>query len=117
MDFDLAAVITRKLATRRKALGMSHAALSKRSGVPIATVKRILGGRAGAASLTNVLAVARAMGMKLALGETSVEGMVEARAREKAGGIARARGDGTPEEIERVVMELLAGSRRSLWAE
>lgn len=114
---DIVDVITRKLSERRKALGMSHAALSKRSGVPIATVKRILGRRAGASSLVNVLAVARALGVKLALGETSIAGMLEAQAREKAVQIARARGGSSDEEIERVVRELMAGPRRALWSE
>lgn len=110
-------IIVERLNTRREALGMTHDALARRSGVPIATTKRILGGRAGKASLSNVLAVAKALGLRLGLGESSVANMLEERAREKAGEIAGARGEASVEAVEHIARELVAGSRRVLWAE
>src|SRR5438067_10434482 len=56
-----------KLNARRRKLGMSCAALAKRSGVSLATVQRVLSGKHAEASFANVLAIAKALSMSVAI--------------------------------------------------
>lgn len=116
------------LNARRRALGLTHAALAARSGVSEPTVKRILGGHLAEASFANVSAVLDALGLSLQTGEVSVREMREHQARRKAEEIARlvqgtsalesqAVDDATYRElVERTYHELLAGPARRLWS-
>lgn len=116
------------LRRRRAALGMSLATLARRSGVSEPTVNRIFGGRLGAASFANVDAVARALGVSLAIAESDVDRACRAQARHKAEQIARlVQGTSALESqavdaatynrlVEKSYRELLAGSRRRLWS-
>jgi transcriptional regulator with XRE-family HTH domain len=65
------AAIQLKLQIRRRELGMSYSDLAARSGVSVATVKRIFTGDIAAASLKHVAAVAEAMGLALDMHEDS----------------------------------------------
>ena len=114
---------------RRRELGLTFAALSSRSGVSEPTVKRILGGRLGEASFTHVVAIARALGSPIAADPQDVDETVREQARRKAEGIARlVQGTSALEAqavddaeyrrlVDRSYHELLAGSRRRLWAD
>jgi len=114
---------------RRRELGLTFAALSSRSGVSEPTVKRILGGRLGEASFTHVVAIARALGSPISADLQDVDEMVREQARRKAEGIARlVQGTSALEAqavddaeycrlVDRSYHELLAGSRRRLWAD
>ncbi|MFZ4431534.1 MAG: helix-turn-helix domain-containing protein [Phycisphaerales bacterium] len=118
-----------RLKHRREALGMSHATVAARSGVSEPTVKRILGGQLAEASFANVVAIAEALGMTVGLGETDAEELCRQQARRKAEQIARlVQGTSALESqavdqtayerlVERSFHELMAGSRRRLWAE
>lgn len=118
-----------RLKLRREALGMSHATVAARSGVSEPTVKRILGGQLAEASFANVVAIAEALGMTVGLGETDAEELCRQQARRKAERIARlVQGTSALESqavdqtaygrlVERSFHELMAGSRRRLWAE
>ena len=117
-----------RLDARRAALGMSVVTLAERSGVSEPTVKRILGGSVGQAAFSNVAAIAEALGVSIALGEVDADDFLRQQARRKAEAIARlvqgtsglesqAVDAGTYERlVERSYHELLAGSRRRLWA-
>ena len=124
-----------RLNGRRRALGMTHAALALRSGVSVPTVKRMLGGSAGGgagggggASFAHVAAVAEALGMPLTAEPVDADAMRLAAAREKAERIARlVQGTSALEAqavdeaeyrrlVERSVHELLAGPPRRLWS-
>ena len=118
-----------QLAGRRKALGMSFAALAGRTGVSEPTVKRILGGHLGAASFANVAAIAHALGATLGLQEIDTDELCRQQARRKAERIARlVQGTSALESqavdgqsynrlVEKSYHELLAGSKRRLWSE
>ena len=109
-----------------KASGMTYPVLANRSGVPIATLKRIFANNSTKASLVHVLAIAEALGMSMGLNETIDIRMAQARkkARRVVGmvqGTSALESQGLDEEqikrmIERTVHELLAGSNRKLWA-
>lgn len=117
-----------RLTSRRKALGMSFAALASRSGVSEPTVKRILAGQIADAAFANVAAITRALGISIDLDETDVEELCRRQARMKAEQIARlVQGTSALESqavdsetynrlVEKSYHELLAGSRRRLWA-
>jgi transcriptional regulator with XRE-family HTH domain len=117
------------LTRRREALGMSFAVLASRSGVSEPTVKRILGGRMGEASFANVVAIADALGVSLNASETAPDELCRQQARCKAERIARlVQGTSALENqavdapayqrlVEQCYHELLAGSKRKLWAE
>ncbi|MBM4100331.1 MAG: helix-turn-helix transcriptional regulator [Planctomycetes bacterium] len=110
-------------------LGLTFAALSRRSGVSEPTVKRILGGRLVEASFTHVVAIARALGSPISADPQDVDEMVREQARRKPESIARmVQGTSAPEAqavddagyrrlVERSYHELLAGSRRRLRAD
>ncbi len=59
--------IGKELNTIRKRLGMSQKDLSTRSGIPIATLQRLLWGRMS--TLENIILVAHAMGYEIVLKE------------------------------------------------
>lgn len=118
-----------KLETRRRELGLSQSVLAERSGVSLPTVQRILGGQSPAASFETTAAIAQAMGMQLdAVPILPAEEILEEQARKKAERLvglvqgtsaleaqavsARQIGQMT----KKTVQELLAGSRRRLWA-
>jgi transcriptional regulator with XRE-family HTH domain len=111
---------------RRLRLGMSFRALAARSGVSQPTLKRVLGG-AHDASMSTLLAIARALGVEVRLEEEDIGQMKGREARRKAEWVAR-QVQGTSgleaqavdertrrELIERTVHELLAGPARRLW--
>jgi transcriptional regulator with XRE-family HTH domain len=117
------------LDARRRLLKMSYAALAKRSGVSAPTVYRILSGKDEAASLANVLALARVLGMDLKLEEKiPIEGIQEKEAQRKAEqlvkmvqGTSGLEGQAiSPKKFRQMVRqtihELLAGSKRKLWS-
>lgn len=122
-------ITTDLLRRRRTSLGMSYAAIASRSGVSEPTVKRILGGRAGEASFSNVTSIARAMGLSLGVEAVNADELCRLQARRKAERIARLvqgtsalESQGVDEAtyarlVERSFHELMAGSRRTLWAE
>ena len=117
-----------RLNGRRKALGISFATLARLSGVSEPTAKRILGGQLGEASFANVAAIAVTLGASLGLEELDTDAMCRDQAHRKAEQIARlVQGTSALENqavdaatyrklVERSVHELLAGSRRRLWA-
>jgi len=117
-----------RLISRRKALGMSIAALAERSGVSVPTVKRILGGQIADASFAKVAAIVQALGVSIDLDEIDTDELCRRQARMKAEQIARlVQGTSALESqavdretynrlVEKSYHELLAGSRRRLWS-
>jgi transcriptional regulator with XRE-family HTH domain len=118
------------LDARRRRIGMSYAALAKKSGVSMTTVVRILSGKHPAASFENVLAIAEALGMETRFLEGAPAGeFCEHRALEKAEQLIRmlqgtsglegqALDADTLGQMKRqTVCELLAGSKRRLWSD
>ena len=107
---------------------MTYPALARRSGVSEPTVKRMLGGQAGAASFSNVAAVASALGLRMDFVPSDPQEFRRAEARSKAAMVARlVQGTSGLENqgvdaqamerlAERTYHELLAGSPRRLWA-
>lgn len=114
---------------RRRELGVSYQALAERSGLSLPTVRRILAGGQQSASLSSVLAIARVLGVRLTFSAESDAGQfLERQAREKAErlvGMVHAscalEGQGLDKDtreqmVRQTVHELLAGSKRQLWA-
>jgi transcriptional regulator with XRE-family HTH domain len=121
--------LQQQLAKRRKELGIPYAALAARSGVSVATAKRILSGQLGNASFDHVAAIARAMGLALGLvEESSATDYREEAARQQArrlvrmvqgtaGLEAQAVDAKAAKKMEREsVHRLMAGSPRRVWA-
>jgi len=119
-----------KLDQRRRDLEMSYAALSKRSGVSVPTVVRILSGSQPAASFAAVVAVANALGMEVEVSQIAGTGRFrEQQAKKKAARLIGTlqgtssleeqglEGDTIEDMKRRTVHELLAGSSRRLWGE
>ena len=119
-----------KLEYRRRELGLSQSALSERSGVSLPTVQRILSGHSPAASFDNTLAIAQVLGMQIdVVPALNAREVLEQQARKKAERLVRMvqgtsalEGQGVSarhigQMIKKTVQELLAGSRRRLWAE
>lgn len=119
-----------ELESRRQELGLSQSVLAERCGVSLPTVQRILAGQGEAASLKNITAIARALGMELkAVPRVPAQKLLEQQAGKKAeqlvglvqGSSALESQGLTREEIDHLIQktahELLAGSRRRLWAE
>ncbi len=119
-----------KLEARRRELGISQAALADRSGVSLPTVHRILSGHGSAASLENIMAITQVLGMDLeAVPLFDAQEILEEQARKKAEKLVRmvqstsaleAQGVSARQiglMIKKTIQELLAGSRRRLWAE
>ncbi len=121
--------LARFLDGRRDQLGMTLQALAERSGVSLATVRRILVDGQQSASLSNVLAIARVLGVRLSFdAESDVDDQLERQARRKAEhlvglvqGSAALEGQGLDKAtrqrmVRRTVHQLRAGSKRKLWA-
>jgi transcriptional regulator with XRE-family HTH domain len=120
----------RDLEQRRRQLGLSYAALAKRSGVSSSTVVRFLSGRYPQISFQNVVAIATALGFDATFSPTATaRDMRRAQAQTKArrlvafvqgtsGLEAQAVDSEQLEEMtERAANELLAGSPRRLWGD
>jgi len=133
---DATAQLFAQLDRRRARLGMSKAALARRSGVSLPTVQRLLSGRESRARMDIVAAIAAALGVEVRLSdspcvyETSdVSAFRRAQARAKARRLARlvqgtmaleaeAVGTDVLEELEeRNIHALLAGPGRRLWGD
>jgi len=108
---------------------MSRPILADRSGVSLRTVNRILTGSSDSVAMANVCAVADVLGMELTVGPRERPlTTLEREARKKAEQIvkmvqgtsaleAQAVDNATIDEmIQQAVHELMAGSRRRLWA-
>jgi transcriptional regulator with XRE-family HTH domain len=119
-----------KLERRRRELGISQAILADRCGVSLPTVHRILAGHGSAASVENIVAIAQVLGMELeAVPRMEARDLLELQARKKAEklvGMVQAtsalESQGVSSRhlgqmIKKTVQELLAGSRRRLWAD
>ena len=118
-----------RLTRLRAALGMSYSVVSSRSGVSQPTVKRIFGGHISEASFANVMAVANALGASLDVAETDPDELCRRQARRKAEQVARiVQGTSALESqavdansysrlVEKSYHQLLAGSKRKLWAD
>jgi transcriptional regulator with XRE-family HTH domain len=119
-----------KLETRRRELGISQAVLADQSGVSLPTVHRILSGHGSAASMENILAITQVLGMDLeVVPRIDAQQILEQQARKKAEKLVRmVQGTSALEDqgvsalqirqmIQKTIQELLAGSRRRLWAE
>ena len=115
---------------RRRDLGLSYDLLSKRSGVSRPTVQRILSGRQAAASFSNILAIAEALGLTLQFDSHAAPHQLKhAQAERKAKklvalvqGTSGLEGQAVDQEavesmIAQTTVELLAGSKRKLWSE
>jgi len=108
---------------------MSYSVVSSRSGVSQPTVKRIFGGHIAEASFANVMAVANALGASLDVAETDPDELCRRQARRKAEQVARlVQGTSALESqavdansysrlVEKSYHQLLAGSKRKLWAD
>lgn len=118
-----------RLSARRKLLGMTHSALAARSGVSEPTVKRVLGGRAGEASLAAVEAIAGALGIGVTIDESDAESFKRRAAMAKAERIARLvqatsalEGQAVDDDafqrlVERSFYELMSGPSRRIWSD
>jgi transcriptional regulator with XRE-family HTH domain len=115
---------------RRQELGLSVETLAKRSGVSRPTVQRILSGSNLTASLSNVLAIAHALGLSLRLdARMDVGRMKHDQAARKArklvslvqgmSGLESQAVDKKTLEamVEQTTHELLSGSKRRLWSD
>jgi transcriptional regulator with XRE-family HTH domain len=115
---------------RRQELGLSVETLAKRSGVSRPTVQRILSGSNPTASLSNVLAIAHALGLSLRLdARMDVGRMKHDQAARKArklvslvqgmSGLESQAVDKKTLEamVEQTTHELLSGSKRRLWSD
>ena len=117
------------LEDRRRELGMSLLTLSRRSGVPVPTLYRILHDGLEHASFSNVRAVANALGVDLEFTPSDVDDFLEQQAKSKAERLVRiVQGTSGLEEqavdaaavrkmTKRTVRELLVGSKRRLWSD
>ena len=126
----MAADLLNILQQRRKELALSYAMLAERSGVPIATLKRMFHDGLESASLHNVFAVAEAMGVSIQgqsaeapadfLEKAAEEkarrlvGMVQATSALEAQAVAQVFVAGM---IKQTVHELMAGPARRIWAQ
>jgi transcriptional regulator with XRE-family HTH domain len=123
-----------QLEFRRHRLGMSKSAVAKRARVAPATVERILAGREESPRISNLGAIAAALGVQVNLGATtsvtelqSAHEFRRAQAVKKASRIvglvqgtmgleSQAVEQGTLNDmLEQTVSELLAGPPRRLW--
>jgi transcriptional regulator with XRE-family HTH domain len=122
------------LAKRRQALGMPWDALVARSGVPRATVTRLLNGHQGDASFTTAVAIAQALGVPVEFDGSAiqskpiaVEEFMEQQADRQARRLvamvqgtmglesqALAEREASP-LIRRTKRQLLAGAKKKLW--
>jgi len=121
--------ITEKLKLRRQELGMTFEALSKRSEVPVSTLKAIFKKGVEHATFANVAAIADALGLDIDLANEVdsyelLHQQAVKKARELVGMVqgtsgleSQAVGQNQIEKmILQLVHQLMAGSRRKLWA-
>ena len=121
--------IIHDLNKRRRRLGMSRADVARLSGVSVPTVQRILGKQDHDATLSNLLAIAEALGLGLDIRpDAKVAALREQQARRKAErlvgmvqGSSALEGQAVDQEtyermVKQTVHELLAGPSRKLWA-
>jgi hypothetical protein len=118
-----------ELESHRRSLGMSCAALAKRSGLSLRTVQRVLSGTEPRASLSAVVRIAAAMEGSIALQFSDANQTRRRAAEQKAerlvdlvqgtmGLEAQAVDARTLAELrQRTVRDLLRGSSRRLWDE
>jgi transcriptional regulator with XRE-family HTH domain len=126
-----------KLDQRRARLGMTKTAVARRAGVSLPTVNRILAGKELNPSLSNLHAMARALGVVIRLGGTTdiefeeLQSPQEYRirhARDKAKKLirmvqgtmaleAQAVDDGTVDDLVEDATHQLLSSMRRLWGE
>lgn len=120
---------TQRLDTRRQELGMTFEALSKRSGVPVSTLKAIFKKGVEHATFANVAAIADALGVDIEFADEvdsyellhqqavkkarELVGMVQATSGLESQAVAQSQ---IEKMIQQLVHKLMAGSRRKLWA-
>jgi len=126
---DRARDVLGELARRRLLLGMSFSEVARRSGLSMPVVQRILDGRYRDPSFPKVVAIAEALGTTFEPKGIPIREMQEQAARTKARRIVQlvqgtsglesqaVSGAALAAMEEQTVHELLAGSRRYLWAE
>lgn len=115
---------------RRRDLGLSYELLAQRSGVSRPTVQRILTGRQPAASVSNVVAIAEALGLGLRFESRVDPGRLRREQAERKARKLVALVQGTSglegqavdrrtveSMVEQTTHELLAGPKRKLWSE
>ena len=120
---------TEKLDKRRQELGMTFDALSKRSEVPVSTLKAIFKKGVEHATFANVAAIADALGVDIEFTNEAdcyelLHQQAVKKARELVGMVqgtsgleSQAVGQSQIEKmILQLVHQLMAGSRRKLWA-
>ena len=121
--------LTEKLEQRRQELGMTFEALSKRSGVPVSTLKAIFKKGVEQATFANVAAIADALGVDIEFADEvdcyellhqqavkkarELVGMVQATSGLESQAVAQSQ---IEKMIQQLVHKLMAGSRRKLWA-
>ncbi len=115
------------LESRRKQLGMSVRVLSERSGVPVATLNRLLAGHLSQHKFSTVANVAEAMGITISFEAEPVVTVKERQAASKARRlVALVQGTSALEAqavnrpafeamVRQTIHELMAGSPRRLW--
>ena len=124
------ASLLRALDQRCRDLGLSYDLLSKRCGVSRPTVQRILSGRQTTAGISNILAIADALGLALRFdSQVAPHKLKREQAERKAKrlvalvqGTSGLEGQAVDREtvesmVEQTAHELLAGSKRRLWSE
>ena len=120
---------TEKLDKRRQELGMTFEALSKRSEVPVSTLKAIFKKGVVHATFANVAAIADALGIDIEFANEVdsyelLHQQAVKKARELVGMVQGTSGLESQavgkNQIEKMVLQLvhqlMAGSRRKLWA-
>ena len=114
----------------RRVLGLSYQLLAQRSGVSRPTVQRILSGRQPAASVSNVVSIAEALGLGLRFESRVDPGRLRQEQAERKArrlvalvqGTSGLEGQAVDREavesmVEQTAHELLAGPKRKLWSE
>jgi transcriptional regulator with XRE-family HTH domain len=120
---------TMKLDARRKALGMTFDALSRRSEVPVSTLKAIFKKGVEHATFANVAAIADALSVDIEFADEvdsyellhqqamkkarELVGMVQATSGLESQAVAQ---NQIEKMVQQLVHKLMAGSRRKLWA-
>lgn len=120
---------TEKLNQRRLELGMTFEILSNRSGLPVSTLKAIFSKGIEQASFSNVIRIANALGMDVELSDEAdsyqlLKQQARRKARELVGMVQATSGlesQALPQYqieamTEQLIHQLMAGSRRKLWA-
>ncbi len=121
--------VTKKLDHRRRELGLTLEALSERSEVPVSTLKAIFRKGVEHATFANVVAIAEALGVDIEFVDTVdsyqlLHQQATKKARELVGMVQGTSGlESQAVEksqielmIQQLIHQLMAGSRRKLWA-